>query len=337
MHTLPHNRPTLGIREAWAATRTIFSGWVAQGPQVEAFENDLCRYLGLPSGHAVCVSSGTAALYLALYILGATEKRIGLPVYACSALRNAVLMNRAVPVYFDSSDDSPNIDVGQLDTSAIDIAIIPHTFGIPANILGVPKSIKIVEDCAQAIGARISGHSAGTIGDISVFSFYASKLITTGGQGGAVVSKDKALVDLIRDYREFDCRRDNHARFNFQMTDLQASIGRVQLSRLTSFLNRRQQIFSEYVASGLNLVGSNIGGTVCYRAILKTDQQNHILSILSKNGIKAIIPLEEWELLENPLNFPNARNFCATTISLPVYPTLTNRQIKTIVKECHKI
>ena len=87
---IPHNLPTLGAEEQAAVIRVLQSNWVAQGPEVEAFENKLCRFLNIPDGHAVAVSSGSAALYLALWALDGKNKRIGLPVYSCAALRNAV-------------------------------------------------------------------------------------------------------------------------------------------------------------------------------------------------------------------------------------------------------
>ena len=91
---IPHNKPTLGLEEEEAALRVIRSGWVAKGKEVESFQNEFCEFMGLPKGHAVAVSSGTAALFLALVMSGGKEKNIASPGYVCSALRNAVDMSK---------------------------------------------------------------------------------------------------------------------------------------------------------------------------------------------------------------------------------------------------
>jgi len=98
-------------------------------------------------------------------------------------------------------------------------------FGIPVDLTDFKSKITI-EDCAQALGAKVNGVPVGLQGNVGIYSFYATKLITSGGQCGMLVCKDKSLVDKVKDYREFDYRQDRKYRFNFQMTDLQAAIGR---------------------------------------------------------------------------------------------------------------
>jgi len=215
---IPHNRPTLGVEEEEAALRVLRSGWVAQGEEVVAFENEICAYLGLPDGHAVAVTSGTAAIYLALWSMGAEGKRVAIPAYVCSSLRHAVAMAGGEEVLMDSSSESPNVDPEVFESDLADIIIAPHLYGIPMEI---PDSsgMEIIEDCAQALGSTINGEPVGLKGRAAVFSFYATKLLTSGGQGGMFVSKEKGLTDAVRDYREFDCRRDSNKRFNFQMTE----------------------------------------------------------------------------------------------------------------------
>ncbi len=101
MEMILHNKPTFGKEEEQAAIRVIRSGWVAQGKEVESFENEFCNYLGLPDGHAVALSSGTAALFMALWVLKAKGKKVAFPVYSCSALRNAVAMTGADEILSD--------------------------------------------------------------------------------------------------------------------------------------------------------------------------------------------------------------------------------------------
>jgi len=334
--TIQHNKPTLGGREILAAASSLRSGWVAQGPQVQAFERDLCSFLGLPEGHAVCVSSGTAALALALHVLGAKGRRVAMPVYACSSLRHAVLFAQALEEIHDVEECTPNVDIRSINASSPDIAIVPHMYGIPADILKISKDIRVVEDCAQAIGARIGNAAAGTVGDISIFSFYASKLLTSGGQGGAVISKDRAIADAVRDYRTFDGRRDTKSRFNFQMSDVLAAIGRSQLKRLPKFLNRRASLFEEYRAAGLDLLDVLPGATelkpVRFRAVLRTANPEALISALSKRNVSAIVPTESWELLGDASSYPQALDLCNTTVSLPLYPLMRKRDVKKIAK-----
>ena len=267
---IPHNKPTLGKEEEQAAIRVIRSGWLAQGKEVELFENEFCDFLGLPEGQAVALASGTAALYLALRVLAGKGKRVALPVYGCSSLRHATALAGGREILIDTGPDSPNIETSLLKEGNVDLAIIPHMFGIPADISNL-KGIDVVEDCAQALGATIGGIPVGLFGSLGIYSFYATKLMTSGGQGGMVVSKDKALIAAIRDYREFDQRRDHKERFNLQMTDLQAAIGREQLQKLPNFIIRRADIFKKYQDAGLDLLDTNANNVspVRYRAVIE--------------------------------------------------------------------
>jgi len=335
---IPHNRLTLGLEEEEAAIRVLRSGWVAQGIEVDSFENEFCEFLGLPRGHAVAVSSGTSALFLALWALRVKDKRVAFPVYACSSLRHALAMAGGIERLIDVRTGTPNIDLEQLIHTGAKVAIIPHMFGLPVDIdVTKGSGIEIVEDCAQALGASIGGVKAGLHGTVGVFSFYATKLMTTGGQGGMVVSRDKALADTVRDYREFDCKRDRNVRFNFKLTDLQAAIGREQLCKLPGFLKKRAEIFDRYRQSGLNMLDTGSGddthlSSVRYRAVLVTEDPYHVLASLASMGVAAIVPVEDWELLGEPAQFPSALRLSKETVSLPIYPTLTDNDVDTIIK-----
>ena len=331
-----HNKPTIGRQEQQAVFKVLDSGYITQGIEVERFENEFCDFLGLPQRHAVAVSSGTSALFMALWSLKAKKKSIAMPVYVCSSLRNAVAMVQAKEVLIDNAVDSPNICLNQLQNSNADIAIVPHMFGLPNEIQNI-KDIDVIEDCAQSLGASIDNKKTGLIGKVCIFSFYVTKLMTSGGQGGMFVSKDKNLVDKVRDYREFDCRRDKKHRFNFQMTDLQASIGRVQLKQLPIFLERRQEIFAMYKESGLDLIASENNASVHYRAVIRINNPAEVKDKLLKQSIKTIIPIEDWELLDDGSKYRNSYNLTQTTLSLPIYPSLTNEDVLNIVNELNKV
>jgi len=334
---IPHNRPTLGENEVKLAINIIRSEWVAQGSAVETFEQEFCQFLGLPEGSAVAVSSGTAALYLSLYILNGKDKLIAYPAYTCSALRNAVELVGGHHSLVDSQITSPNMNLNEIE-SQVDIAIIPHMFGIAQPITTINQTIKTIEDCAQSLGSIVNDQYTGLQGDLGVFSFYATKLITSGGQGGMIVSKDPHIIQELKDYRLFDRRGDSKYRFNFQMTDLQAAVGIAQLRQLPSFIKRREEIYQQYKEANLPLLEDppNVK-PVRFRAIIQTSKQHELITALHFNNISSVIPLQDWELLGTKDAFPNAYNWTQKLVSLPIYPTLHDDQVKLIIKTIKNI
>ena len=331
---IPHNRPTLNIEEEEAAIRVIRSGWLTQGKEVEAFENEFCKFVGLPEGHAVAVSSGTASLFLSLWVLNAKNKKISFPGYVCSALHHSVAMISGNENLIDIAPNSPNLDLSLLKKSNSDITILPYMYGIPMDISDFENEI-IIEDCCQALGAKVNNKHVGLHGTVGIYSFYVTKLMTSGGHGGMFVSSSKSLVDQVKDYREFDDRQDYKKRFNFQMTDIQAAIGRVQLKKLPTFLQRREKIFQRYKKEGLELLDVDPElkhiSPVRYRAILKTTKPQIIINSLQSIGVKSIIPTNEYIVSENQSLFPNSFQFTRETVSLPIYPSLTNSDIDIIL------
>ena len=330
---IQHNKPTIGKEEEVAALRVLRSGWLSQGPEVEAFEEEFCKFVGLPKGHAVAVSNGTSALFLALWALGADEKNVTFPVYVCAAIRHAIGMAKSHEFPVDITQDSPNLDPKMISHHKDEIKIIPHMYGIPIDLANFRDNV--IEDCSQALGAKINKISVGLQGTIGIFSFYATKLMTSGGQGGMIVSKDMNLIESIKDYREYDYRHDTNKRFNFQMTDIQAAIGREQLKKLPWFLERREKIFNIYKDHGLDLLDVNNDmkvkiHPVRYRAILKTKDPNRIISSLRSIEVEAKIPTEDWELLGEPALFPNALRLTKETVSLPIYPSLSDEDAEKI-------
>jgi perosamine synthetase len=203
--------------------------------------------------------------------------------------------------------------------------------------LGVP----IIEDCAQSIGAKIDGQKTGTFGDIAVFSFYATKLLTTA-KGGAVYSHNCEYMDVIQDLVDYDCRRDYKTRYNYRMSDFQAALGLSQLKKLDCLIAKRKTIAERYSAilkekkhAGIVTVSSAMEN-VCYRYVILSDKNPEMIKEeFRDNGISVINPLEPWELLHNylqidPHRFPNAEKLTHSTISIPVYPSLTDDEIQII-------
>jgi len=331
---IPHNLPTIGAEEEEAALRVLRSKQLSQDKEVELFEKEFCDYIGLPHGSAVALSSGTSSLFLALKILNAKEKKVVFPGYVCSALRHAVAMAGGLEQTVDITTDSPNVEMNSIKKSSSDISIIPHMYGLPIQINDTNSLV--IEDCCQALGAKVKNKMVGLQGDVAIFSFYATKLMTSGGQGGMFVSKNQEYVDAVKDYREYDYRNDTKTRFNFKMTDLQAAIGREQLKKLPGFLKRREEIFQYYKKNGLDLLDvseeqRSFLQPVRFRAIIKTSDPNKIIQTLDSIDVKAIVPTEDWELLGPQNSFPNGLKLSHETVSIPIYPSLTNNDLDHIL------
>ncbi|MDD5431151.1 MAG: DegT/DnrJ/EryC1/StrS family aminotransferase [Candidatus Pacebacteria bacterium] len=348
--TIQHNKPALGKEEIRAVFSIISSGWIASGKETEKFENEFGGYLGYKKGQAAAVSNGTAALYVSLMALGIKPgDQVIVPAYVCSAVLNAVFLAKAKPVLADINKDDLNIsyeEVRKKITSKTKAIIVSHTFGMPADIGRLLKlRIPIIEDCAQALGSKINGKYAGTFGKIATFSFYASKLMTTG-YGGMILSKDKAVMKKIKDYLQFDCRKDYKPRFNFLMSDIQAAMGRAQLKKLSGFLKKRKQIADIYYKSfpqdkvwPPKEKGKQPN---FFRFLVKSGNPSKIKKYLESRGIKTIIPIETYELLhrylkENPGQFPASEWASKNLLSIPVYPSLGFSEVGKIKKETGKI
>ncbi len=265
-------KPHLGEEEVSAARRAILSGWVTQGPEVEAFEREFAAYVGAP--HACAVSSCTTALHLALHALGigAGDEVITVS-HSFIATANAIRYCGANPVFVDIEPLTYNIDPALIEAAITPRtrAIMPvHQMGMPCNMAQVlaianKRNLPVVEDAACAIGSQIEiGEAWERIGKphglVACFSFHPRKVITTG-DGGMLTTADPKLAQKFKLLRQHamsvsDVARHSSRRivfeeypevgFNYRMTDIQAAIGRVQLGRLPDLLVRRVEIGSFY-------------------------------------------------------------------------------------------
>jgi len=312
-------------------------GWVAAGPEVTAFERELA--VRLDTEAVAAVGSGSAALELALRALGVGPgDEVVIPSYVCDALYHAVSRTGARPVLADA-------DPATLSLSAADTArrltprtrciIAPHAFGLAADLaplltLGVP----IIEDCAQTLGARLDGRVVGSLGTLAVCSFYATKLVTTG-EGGAVAGP-AALVERVRDARDYDERDDLRPRANAKLSDLAAALGRSQLARLDAFVARRRAVAARYRERLRDVpctLPAEAGARhVYHRFVVEVDQPpDGVQAALARRGVAARRPVYRPAHRALHLDgFPEADRLWGRALSLPCYPTLTEGEIDAV-------
>jgi len=329
---IPHNKPSSAPKEQDYIVQVLQSHHLVNGIFTKAFEDTICDYLKLPHDHAVAVSSGSAALYISLLLLNAQAKSVAMPSYVCGSLRQATILAGAKSNILDIIPDFPQIAQDALDKSQSDILINPYLYGLASKL---PRfDGPIIEDCAQALGASIEGNLLGVQGDIGILSFYATKLLTSGGHGGMIISKQKSLVDKARDFIQFDMQKGDKLRFNFSMTEIQAAMGLAQLEYYGQFLQKRETIWDIYQSYELPLLDNPDSNTqnVRFRAIIRTHKPQHLIAHLASKNIKAIVPIEDWELLDP--NAENAKSLSHTSVSLPIYPDLQDAEyIAQIVSE----
>ena len=350
-NVIPHNCPSILPEDTMAVSEAISTKWLTQGPLVSKFEDALCRYLANNNREnhlrGAAVSSGSAALFLALKALEiGNGDEVLVPTYACSSLLNAVYLVGATPIILDISDTdfNPTVDmVSKKITDNTRALVLTHTFGVPTDTMAFKElGIRVIEDCAQSIGAKYRGENVGRLGDIATFSFFATKMITTG-HGGMVVSDDTTLVERVRDYCNYDGRKEYYPRFNFQMTDFQAALGLSQLDRLSGFIAKRLSCTGRYESAlgeknsfmRQTAVGPGLANGYRFALKLGSNLANAEKLMLDK-GITCIRPIIPEELLHrcldlSPSDFPCAESVAANTLSFPIFPSLSEDQIIRIV------
>lgn len=272
------------------------SNWIAPvGPDLDAFEVEFADYVG--AKYAVAVSSGTAAIHLALRVAGVIQNDV-VPVSTLTfvAPANAVCYLGGKPIFIDSEQQTWNMDPGLLRAAVEDLAAVGQTpkaiivvdvFGQCADFTPIREiceehKVVLIEDAAESLGASYDGHNAGTLGDIGCFSFNGNKMITTSG-GGMLVTNERAWADKARYWSTQ--ARDSAAHYehsqlgyNYRMSNLLAAIGRGQMQALRDRVRRRKEIFSWYRDRLTRLPGIELmpespkGDSSCWLSCILVDE-----------------------------------------------------------------
>jgi len=258
MKFIPVNEPLLDGNEKKYLTECIDTGWISsEGPFIKQFEEKFSAQVGRKHGIAVC--NGTAALDAAIEALGiGPGDEVIMPTFTIISCIGQIVRSGARPVLVDSDPITWNMDVSQIEakiTARTKAILVVHIFGLPVDIdpvLSIARrhGLKVLEDAAQMHGQTYKGQPCGSFGDISTFSFYPNKHITTG-EGGMIVTNDDRLAEDCRSLRNL-CfqphKRFVHERlgWNLRMTNMQAALGVAQLERLDEFVARKRCMGSRY-------------------------------------------------------------------------------------------
>jgi len=255
---IPLSNPDIGESEIAAVVQVLRSSRLSLGPKLDEFEEAMTSYAG--TAHAIGVSSGTAGLHLALNALGiGPGDEVILPSFTFVAAANAVLYQRATPVFADIDPQSLNLDPVQVEkaiTSRTRAILVVHTFGQPADLTALLELAKrhgllLIEDACEALGSEYRGRKVGGIGDVGVFSFYPNKPITMG-EGGVLVTNDKVLAAKMRALRnQGRDSMDNWLQhsvlgYNYRLPEMNCALGLEQLKRLEWIIGHRESLLQRY-------------------------------------------------------------------------------------------
>ncbi|MFI9009399.1 DegT/DnrJ/EryC1/StrS family aminotransferase [Actinosynnema sp. NPDC053489] len=367
---IPVMKPWLGAEEAEAAAAAVLSGWVAQGPKVAAFEDAFARRVA--ALHAVATSSCTTALHVALHVLDVREgDEVVVPSLSFIATANAVRYCGATPVFADVEEETGNLSAATVEavlTERTRAVILVHQGGVPADVDGIralcaPRGVAVVEDAACAAGSTYRGVPVGADAEVAAWSFHPRKLITTG-EGGMLTTNRADWATRARRLREHGMSvsaAERHAgggavvesyletAFNYRMTDIQAAVGLVQLSKLDAIVRRRRELAARYHElladlPGLRPVRDPEHGTTNYQSfwvMLPEDspvERNEVLARLAARGVSArrgimaahLEPAYEGHPHDD---LPVTEAFTRRSLILPLYHDLTAAEQDAVVEE----
>jgi dTDP-4-amino-4,6-dideoxygalactose transaminase len=357
---IPFGRPWITDDDRQAVMDVLKGHILTHGPQCKAFEEEFAAFMG-DGAHCVSVSSCMAALHLCYFYLGlGPGDEVIVPAETHTATAHAVELVGARPVFVDCDPRTGNIDCSQIEsliTDSTKALSLVHFLGIPCNMdevmaIAARHNLKVVEDCALAIGARYKGKHVGLFGDFGCFSFYPVKHITTG-EGGMFVSRHKEVADAVAKLRAFGTDRSHTERatpgmydvaalgLNYRMSEMQAALGRRQVPKLGEILERRQVNFTKLKSrlsevEAISILDAVSGDTVsshyCLTVVLHEDlkeKRDQIVKTLNAAGVGTSIyyphpvPRMTYYRLKygyEAAQYPQASAISDRSVALPVGP-----------------
>jgi dTDP-4-amino-4,6-dideoxygalactose transaminase len=340
--------PDVGAAEAEAVAEVLESGQLTMGPKVDEFERGLAAACG--TGHAVVVSSGTAALHLAVLALGVGPgDEVLVPAYTFPATANVVALVGAKPVLVDIDSATMNLDPARLEVGPRTKAIIAvDLFGRPARIEELPEDLPVLEDAAGALGARRHGKPCGSLGALACLSFHPRKIVTTG-EGGAVTTDDAELAVAIRRMRhhgieprgEFEIA---HAGLNYRLSDILCAVGLPQLARLDELLETRTRLASGYTERLRDFVDvpvadeGDIHGWQAY--VVQVDGAAGVIAALREQGIEAQVgtyALHQLAAYRDQGEFPGASRVFDRAVALPFHTRLSESDLDRVAESLTRL
>jgi len=370
---IPFHQPSIGEEEREGVRRVLGSGWLTTGPVAKEFEGEFATYVG--AKHALAVNSATSALQLALDAVGLRpDDEVLLPTYTFTATAEVVVHFGGRPVLCDSHPGGFNIDVADAERRITDRtrAIIPvHIAGEPCDLTAVHElsrrhGLHVIEDAAHALPASWNGGTIGSLSELTAFSFYANKTITTG-EGGMLTTDDDSLAERCTRMRLHGISSDVWNRYSQQgswyyevveagyklnMPDLLAAVGVAQLRKAQAFQTRREEIAKLYNQAFAPLEELEIPPQLDHRAghawhlyILRLREnwlslsRNQFVEQLKALGIGSsvhFIPLHVHPYYQREYgykmgDFPNAENAYRRCISLPIFPGMSDVQVERVI------
>lgn len=335
------------------ATRRVYaSGWFILGPETEAFENEFAQYIG--AQHCSGVNSGTDALHLAIRALGIGkgDEVITVPNTAVATV-SAIEMAGATPVLCDVRQDSMTMDADSFASVITDKtrAVIPvHLFGQAAEldaIIGIARQYKlaVIEDCAQAHGAKYQGQRVGTFGDVACFSFYPTKNLGAYGDGGAIVTNDARLAEKVKLLRQYGWRARYESEIsgvNSRLDELQAALLRVKLKHLDAWNTARRERAAMYTELLPNKrvappVEMPYAEHVFHLYVVQSAVRDYLAAFLKEREIGTAIqyptPIhlqQAYQHLAPEGSLPVSEKLAREILSLPLYPELPLSDVRTV-------
>ncbi|WP_284755313.1 DegT/DnrJ/EryC1/StrS family aminotransferase [Curtobacterium sp. ME-Dv--P-122a] len=351
LELIPAAKPLIGLEERRAVDAVLEGGGLAQGPEVAAFEREFGDVL-VAGASVTAVNSGTAALHLALVALGiGPGDEVIVPSFTFAATANAVRLVGAEPVFVDIDPLTYCVDPSAVRAAVTPAtrAIMPvHLYGHPADMTAIARiaeehELLVVEDAAQAHGARWAGARVGSSSDAAAFSLYPTKNMTAG-EGGMVSTRDAAVDRMLRLLRNqgMEQRYANEViGFNARMTDIHAAIGRVQLRKVLGWTAQRQAnaaYFSRELDGVVTPTTDPRAEHVFHQYVVRvpSDRDGFAAALRSEFGIGTGVyyptPVHRLPSFAHDLDLPETERAASEVLALPVYPTLTLSQLDRVVE-----